>query len=326
METAQKPLNSGFGFDTTAEEVARGIDLSGKTVVVTGGQGGIGLETTRVLTEAGAKVVVGARNPEKALETLATLQNTSVFQLDLADPASIDRFAEHFLATNEKLDTLINNAGIMATPLMRDGRGYEMQFATNHLGHFQLTLRLWQALEKAGNSRVITLSSFGHRFGGVSLDDPNFLRHPYEKWAAYGQSKSANSLFSVELDRRGQASGIRAFAVHPGRILSTDLMRFMGEEEKQAAQRTAINSTEPNMVPLKTIPQGAATTVWCAVSPQLADKGGVYCADCDISALVAENNQDSTGVRPWAVDKPTALALWELSVQLVFAPANAAQS
>ncbi|MBN9388829.1 MAG: SDR family NAD(P)-dependent oxidoreductase [Chloroflexi bacterium] len=323
METAQKPINSGFGFETAAAEVASGLDLSGKTVIITGGQGGIGLETTRVLTEAGARVVVGARDPEKALENLAGLKNTSVSQLDLADPASIDRFAQNFLTANSKLDILINNAGIMATPLMRDSRGYEMQFATNHLGHFQLTVRLWQALANAKNSRVVTLTSFGHRFGNVNLEDPNFLNRPYEKWAAYGQSKSANSLFSVELDRRGQASGIRAFAVHPGRILSTDLMRFMSEEDKQGALRTAIGSTAPNTVFEKTIPQGAATTVWCAVSPQLEGKGGVYCADCDISPVIAENNQDAAGVRPWAVDKATAQALWELSEQLVFAPATA---
>lgn len=216
MDTEQKPLKSGFGPQTTAEEIVSGLDLSGKVMVVTGGHSGIGLETTRVLSNAGASVVVGARDVERAQGALSKLKNTIALRLDLVDPNSIDRFSTNFLGSHRTLDVLINNAGIMATPLLRDSRGYEMQFATNHLGHFQLTARLLKTLNNATNTRVVTLSSAGHRFGGVDLDDPNFLTRPYDKWAAYGQSKSANSLFSVELDRRGKESGIRAFCSSSG--------------------------------------------------------------------------------------------------------------
>lgn len=317
METQQKPLRSGFGPETTAEEIMAGLDLGGKTVIVTGGHSGIGLETTRVLANAGATVVVGARDLAKARQNLADLKSVRVLPLDLADPASIDWFADEFLRTNWALDILINNAGIMAIPLKRDSRGYEMQFATNHLGHFQLTLRLWHALKNAGGARVVTLSSFGHRYSQVNLNDPNFTQRPYEKWAAYGQSKSANSLFSVELDRRGKEDGIRAFAVHPGRITTTDLIRHLSEDDLKAAGVIPDDhGVYRSQVSLKTIEQGAATTIWCAVSPQLDGRGGLYCADCDISPLVPDNNTFSHGVRRWAVNKDTARALWDLSEQL----------
>ncbi len=171
---------------------------------MTGGHAGLGLETTRVLSNAGATVVIGSRDPEKAQAVVAKMKNVEVGQLDLASASSVDRFADDFLNSNRGLDLLINNAGIMATPLMRDGRGNEMQFATNHLGHFRLTARLWDALKKSGNARVVALSSYGHSRCGVDFSDPNFNQRPYDKWAAYGQSKSANSLFAVELDKRGQ--------------------------------------------------------------------------------------------------------------------------
>jgi NAD(P)-dependent dehydrogenase (short-subunit alcohol dehydrogenase family) len=174
--TEQKPLLSGFGPRTTAEEALAGRDLRGKIAIVTGGHAGLGLETTRVLANAGATVVIGSRDPKKAQTAVATMKNVEVSQLDLASPSSIDRFAHEFLNSNHGLDLLINNAGIMATPLMRDDRGYEMQFATNHLGHFQLTARLWEALKKSGNARVVALSSFGHSRAGVDLSDPNLTR------------------------------------------------------------------------------------------------------------------------------------------------------
>ena len=225
MDTEQEPLKSGFGPQSTAEEMVAGLDLRGKVMVVTGGHSGIGLETTRVLSNAGVSVIVGARDLQKAQRTLSELKNIVIEHLELADPGSIDRFSKTILSSNHALDALINNAGIMAAPLMRDSRGYEMQFATNHLGHFQLTARLWNALKNTGNSRVVTLSSAGHRFAKVDLADPNFAARPYDKWVAYGQSKSANSLFAVELDRQGKEHGVRAFAVHPGRIVTTDLLR-----------------------------------------------------------------------------------------------------
>ena len=229
--TEQTPLISGFGPNTIAEEALAGRDLRGKVAIVTGGHAGLGLETTRVLSNAGATVVIGSRDPKKAQMAVAKIKNVEVGQLDLASPSSIDRFADEFLNSNHALDLLINNAGIWATPLMRDDRGYEMQFATNHFGHFQLTARLWEALKKSRNARVVALSSCGHSMGEVDFSDPNFNKRLYDKWVAYGQSKSANSLFAVELDKRGQEHGIRAFAVHPGRVL-TDLLRYMTTDEE----------------------------------------------------------------------------------------------
>jgi NAD(P)-dependent dehydrogenase (short-subunit alcohol dehydrogenase family) len=316
MDTKQEPLGSGFGFETSAEEIVAGLDLRGKVIVVSGGHSGIGLETTRVLSNAGASVIVGSRDPQKAQEVLSDMRNVVGLQLDLGDPRSIDRFSEDFLRSNDSLNVLINNAGVMATPLTRDSRGYEMQFATNHLGHFQLTSRLWKALKNAQGSRVVTLSSAGHRFAGVDLDDPNFTARPYDKWVAYGQSKSANSLFSVELDQRGKEHGIRAFAVHPGRILATNLSRHITDEDLKVAGIRKENGVVTSPVGIKTIEQGAATTVWCALSPQLNDKGGVYCANCDVSEIIPDESQLDAGVRQWAIDKPTAGALWELSEQL----------
>jgi NAD(P)-dependent dehydrogenase (short-subunit alcohol dehydrogenase family) len=315
MMTEQKPLISGFGPRTTAEEALTGRDLQGKVAIVTGGHAGLGLETTRVLSNAGATVVIGSRDPQKAHLAVAKMKNVQVGQLDLASPSSIDRFANEFLNSNRALDLLINNAGIMATPLMRDDRGYEMQFATNHLGHFQLTARLWEALKKSGNARVVALSSRGHSRGGVDFSDPNFNRRPYDKWAAYGQSKSANSLFAVELDKRGQEHGIRAFAAHPGGIL-TDLGRYMTEEDFKPFGIYRENGVLKGPEWLKNIEQGAATTVWCAVSPQLNNKGGVYCEDCDIAPMVPADSKLNSGVRPWAVDKAAAEALWILSEKL----------
>jgi NAD(P)-dependent dehydrogenase (short-subunit alcohol dehydrogenase family) len=253
---------------------------------------------------------------QKAQDALSKLKNVAAVHLNLADPSSVDHF-ENFLDSNIALDVLINNTGIMATPLMRDNRGYVMQFAINHLGHFQLTARLWKALKNAQNSRVVTLSSFGHRFAGVDLNDSNFTTRSYDKWIAYGQSKTANSLFSVELDRRGTEYGIRAFAVHPGRIVSTDLLRHMTEEDFGVYRENGvIKVVAAYGIGVKSIEQGAATTVWCAVSPQLNGKGGTYCADCDIAELVPDDSQLSSGVRRWAIDKLMVKALWDLSERL----------
>ena len=313
MPTPQAPLKSGYGARTEASEALGGRDLTGKVAIVTDGYSGLGLETTKALAGAGAIVIVPARTPEKAQKALVGIANVEQAALDLADPASIDAFAGGFLSRTKKLDILINNAAIMASPLMRDARGYEAQFATNHLGHFQLTARLWPALKEAAGARVVALSSIGHRISPVSLDDPSFERGEYNKWVAYGRAKTANSLFAIGLDQRGAAHGVRAFAVHPGGIM-TDLQRFMPEEEKRAmGWIDEHGNVDPRF---KTPSQGAATSVWCATNAQLDGKGGVYCEDCDIAVAVAPDAKEFTGVRPWAVDAQQADALWTLSARM----------
>lgn len=317
MTKAQHPLHSGFGAQTTAHEALAGRDLHGKTAIVTGGHGGIGLETTRVLSNAGATVIVGSRDIRKAQDALSGMNNVEVLRLDLADPASIDRFAAEFLTSNRALDILINNAGVANPPEPRDARGFDTQFATNHLGHFQLTARLWEALKKSGNARVITLSSISHMLGPIDLDDLNFTRRPYDKDVSYGASKTACSLFAVELDKRGQAHGIRAFAVNPGAIL-TGLTRHMSDEELAAwGVRRDENGAFIAPPGFKTPEQGAATSVWCAVSPLLEGKGGVYCENGDIAEIVPADSKLFTGVRPWAIDPSAAESLWNLSEALL---------
>jgi len=305
--TPQEPLQSGFGKDTTAAEALGGRELSGKIVIVTGGYSGLGLATTRVLAEAGATVIVPARTPEKAKAALAGIPRVELEALDLTDPASIDAFAQRFLNSNRQLDILVNSAGIMAAPLSRDARGYESHFATNHLGHFQLTARLWPALKLAGNARVVTVTSRAHRMGGINLEDPNFEQREYNKYIAYAESKSANALFSVALDKLGQPHGVRAFSAHPG-IIVTELWRHLSDDEVSAFSAYS-----------KTIEQGAATSVWCATSPQLDGKGGVYCEDADISLTIPANAQDALdtqGVVSWASDPELAERLWLLSEEL----------
>jgi len=310
MKTQQAPIDSKFGFNSTADEVAEGLDLTGKIFVITGGHSGIGLETTRVLSNHGAKVIVGARDLEKAHRSLLKFANVECFPLDLSVPSSVDSFVQKVLSNNSKIDVLINNAGVMATPETRDSRGYEIQFATNHLGHFQLTKRLLSTLEKNGGARVVTLTSAGHRFSDIHFEDIHFENRPYDKWQAYGQSKTANSLFAVELDRRAQQFGVRSFAVHPGRIAETSLMRHMEKAEFIAAV-----SASPAM--MKTVQQGAATTVWAATSAQLNEKGGVYCADCNIAALVDDISKYPAGVLKYAIDEAHAKKLWEISEQMI---------
>lgn len=236
--TPQHKIGSGFGRDSTAAEVVAGIDLHGKTAIVTGGYSGLGLETVRALASAGAAVVVPARRPEHAREVLAQAGvpsgtgagEVSVAALDLADQSSVKEFAAGFLASDflggsGSLDILINNAAIMASPERRVGPGWESQFATNHLGHFALTNLLWPALAAGSGARVVSLSSTGHKLSPIRFEDINF-ETGYDKWRAYGQAKTANSLFAVQLDALGRDSGVRAFAVHPGGIM-TELQRHL---------------------------------------------------------------------------------------------------
>lgn len=315
--TPQHPLPSGFGRTTTAREAAGGADLSGKLAVVTGGYAGIGLETTRVLVESGATVVVPARDVDKARRALQGIPRTEVHALDLADPDTIDAFADAFAATGRAVDLLIANAGVMATPLAHDARGYERQFATNHLGHFQLTARLWPSVRRSGRARVVVLSSRGHHRADIDFDDPNWHRRDYDKWTAYGQSKTANALFALGLDIQGQAHGVRAFSVHPGSIL-TELQRHASIQDLQAAGLRDAQGNIPEKIAAryKTPEQGAATTVWCAVNAQLDGHGGVYCEDCDIAAPIQVDEKGLTGVKPWVCDPERAQRLWQLSEEL----------
>jgi NAD(P)-dependent dehydrogenase (short-subunit alcohol dehydrogenase family) len=307
--TSQAPLGSGFGAHTTAREVLGDRRLDGRIAIVTGGYAGVGLVTTRVLAEAGATVIVAGRDLDKARRALGDLA-VETAQLDLADPRSVDRFVADFLAFRRPLHLLVNNAGIMAVPLARDGRGFESQLATNHLGHFQLTHGLWPALVRAGGARVIALSSRGHARSAFDFEDPNFERRAYDKWIAYGQSKTANALFAMTLDARGQAAGVRAFAVHPGAIVETDLGRSLSPEEAAAVVASA-----SKLGGFKSVEAGAATTIWCAVSPQLDGMGGVYCEDADIAVAVPADTKTPLGVRPWARDPEAAERLWRLSEQ-----------
>jgi NAD(P)-dependent dehydrogenase (short-subunit alcohol dehydrogenase family) len=307
MTTKQAPIHSGYGAQTRAREVIGNARLDGSTAVVTGGYAGVGLETTRALSAAGATVIVPARTPEKARAALSGMERVELEHLDLSDPTSIDAFAARFSASGRPVHILVNNAGIMATPLVRDDRGFESQLATNHLGHFQLTALLWPALRRAHGARVVSLSSRGHARAGVDLDDPNFERRPYDKWIAYGQSKTANALFALALDARGEAYRVRAFSVHPGAIM-TELVRSLSDEELRAAvARSGAVST------FKDAEQGAATSVWCATSVELEGMGGVYCEDCDIAEAVPADSSEPRGVRPWAMDRDLAERLWTKS-------------
>ena len=302
MPSPQAPTRSDFNASSTAADVIRGHDLRGRTAIVTGGSAGIGLETTRALSSAGARVIVPARDVEKARTAVGTL--ATVEAMELTDPSSVAAFADRFLNSGAALDLLINNAGIMAAPLARVARNVESQFATNHVGHFELTMRLWPALRKAQAPRIISLSSVGHRRAPVDFDDWNFERKPYDRWIGYGQSKTANALFAIAANARG----VKAFSVHPGGIL-TGLGTFMTPEETESLLARARNM-------MKTVEQGAATTVWCAVSRQLDALGGLYCENCNVAEPVPANSQETRGVRPWAMDPALAERLWALSEKI----------
>ncbi|MEV4605047.1 SDR family NAD(P)-dependent oxidoreductase [Amycolatopsis sp. NPDC049253] len=328
MPSPQQPIGSAFDAASTAADVVRGIDLSGKVAIVTGGHSGIGLETTRALCSAGATVVVPVRSPERARTALDGIDGVEIDRLDLADPASVDRFAEGFVASGRPVHMLINNAGIQGVPLSRDARGCEAHFATNHLGHFQLTTRLWPALRRAGGARVVNVSAWINRIAPLVFDDIHFERRDYDGLQAYGQSKTANCLFSVALDEHGAGEGIRAFALHPGLIVGTNLSPWMTQEQLRSMGLIDEHSA-PVIDPesdRKTPQQGASTTVWCATSPQLDDMGGVYCENNEVSPLVSPSPEDAAlmtgrtqtppGVVQHSIDPHAAARLWELSEQL----------
>lgn len=306
-----------FDASSTTDQVIEGISLEGKLAVVTGASSGLGIETCRALAAAGATVLMVARDEEK-LEAAAAqlLQAQPDAQLltqlmDLADLNSVRNAATEILLYHSEIQLLINNAGVMACPLQRTAQGFEMQFGTNHLGHFLFTGLLSEALLDGAPGRVINLSSAGHKFGKFNFEDPSYQHRPYEKWQAYGESKTANILFTVGLDLRTRERGVRAFAVHPGAIM-TNLGRHLQEADLVTLQE---KSPSGDKLTFKTVEQGAATTVWAASSPQLSGRGGIYLEDCQIAATAVAGK--NTGVEPYAVNAAAADKLWLLSEELV---------
>lgn len=313
----QKAAGSGFDAKSTAKEVIKGIDLTGKTAIVTGGNTGIGLETVKTLAASGAAVIVPARDVEKAKRNLKGIANVQIEKMDLMNPESIDLFAENFLLSGKPLHLLINNAGIMWVPLRRDNRGYESQLATNYLALFQLTARLWPALKKADGARVVNVSSGGHQFSDFNFEDPNFLHREYETLQGYGQSKTAVNLFSLELDTRAKAHNVRSYSLCPGAVGETELAR---EAPIDLFHKLGYSDAAGNILPevaasLKTIPQGAATTVWAATSELLNTIGGVYCDNADIASLNADKAIIG-GIKPYSLDEKNAKRLWNLSEEM----------
>ncbi|WP_321782251.1 SDR family NAD(P)-dependent oxidoreductase [Burkholderia pyrrocinia] len=311
MTSRQQPLHSGFGAASTASDVLADLDLRGKTAIVTGGHSGLGLETTRALAQAGANVVVGARNPDAAREATHGMAGVESAALDLGDLASVAAFAARFVDARRDVHIVINSAGIMACPETRVGNGREAQMAVNHLGHYALVNRLWPVLAHGHGARVVAVSSLGHRLSPIRWDDIQFASG-YDKWLAYGQSKTANALFAVQLDMLGARFGVRAYSLHPGKI-PTPLQRHLTREEMMA-QGWVDEHGVPIDPTFKTPAQGAATQVWAATSPRLAGIGGVYCEDCDVAAVTRGNEE--AGVRPHAIDPEDAERLWRWSAAL----------
>lgn len=313
---------TGFGHDTTAAEVIDGIDLTGKLALVTGGTSGIGVETARALASVGAEVVITARDMTKGEGVAADIRSStgndavSVGELELGSLEDIRTFAAAFLADHDTLHILVNNAGVMASPPMKTQDGFELQFGTNHVGHFLLTKLLLPALLRGAPSRIVSLSSRGHHFSPVVFDDIHFESRAYDKWLSYGQSKTANILFAVELDRRYGDEGVHAYAVHPGGI-RTELGRHLTDADLEILRDRA------NAIVWKTVPQGAATSVYAATAPELESRGGLYLEDCHVSDI--DDTQDAMdGVKSYALDTEAAKRLWAVSEQMVGKAAAAA--
>ncbi|MEM7100045.1 MAG: oxidoreductase [Pseudomonadota bacterium] len=311
----QGRTHSGFPAKSEPEDILQGVDLGGKTAVVTGGYSGIGLETTRALANRGVSVFVPARDRRKAEENLADVEGQiTIGTMDLADLSSISGFAQDVREATASLDLLINNAGIMACPETRVGQDWEAQFATNHFGHFVLTRDLLPLLLSADSARVVSLSSSAHKRSDVNWDDIHFKTQPYEKWTAYGQSKTANALFARGLDLRYASDGVQSFSVHPGGIL-TPLQRHLEISEMAAMGWTDDegNLTEQAAALFKTPAQGCTTTLWAATSPALNGKGGVYCEDCDVADLQGDGIPPFLGVAEWATLDESADRLWDIT-------------
>ncbi|MEO0338774.1 MAG: oxidoreductase [Bacteroidota bacterium] len=317
----QAPVNAPFPAKSTGQEVLADIDLQGKTAIVTGGYSGIGLETTKALAAKGVKVIIPVRSQAKAKENLAGIEGEiQTAYMDLSDLSSVRTFAKQMVTELDQLDLLINNAGIMANPETRVGPGWESQFGINHMGHFTLTKSLMPLLEKTPGTRVICLSSTAHKMSSILWDDIHYQNTNYNKWQAYGQSKSANALFANALSRRLKPTGGLAFAVHPGGIF-TPLQRHLPQEEMVALGWIEADGSPTALAKegFKTPEQGCSTTLWAATSALLQDKPGVYCEDCNIAAVT---NPDSPmaryfGADPHICDDEAAERLWEISEQML---------
>jgi NAD(P)-dependent dehydrogenase (short-subunit alcohol dehydrogenase family) len=314
-----------FGATSTTDEVLSGVNLRGKRILVTGVSAGLGIETARALAAHGADVVGAARDLKKAEAATAQVRRDAAaaggsFELVALDLASLKRVrecADELLAKGQFFDVVIANAGVMATPFGHTADGFETQFGTNHLGHFVLVNRIAPLLRKG--SRLINLSSAGHRYSDVDLQDPNFERTPYEPFVAYGRSKTANILFAAAFDKRHRGRGVRAAAVHPGAI-QTELARYMEPERlqnlvEQINQRLAAAGRGPFR--WKTIAEGAATSVWAGVVASAQEIGGQYCENCRVAQLVPDDVNFSEGVRAYALDPANAEALWKKSEEMV---------
>lgn len=320
-DAIQHPVDTGFTHTTRAIEVVKGLDLTGKTVVITGGHSGTGREAARALASAGARIIALSRDIERARNNLSDIRNARIEYMDLLKPESIDAVARKVVASGEAVHILINSAAIMGTPQQYDARGYERQFATNVLGHYQLTARLLPALTNANGARIVNLASRGHRAGGVNFDDIHFRKTPYTGMSAYAQTKTAQALMAVVLDKKLKSRNIRALAVHPGAVPSTDLFAAgrVGYDSAGMVELARLNagvvrathmteimnafrSPENTGDIYKTVEQGGATTTWAASAAMLENTGGVYLEDCNFAPMVPDGSPAPFGVRPWALD------------------------
>ena len=310
----QKPVDSGFGAKSEPAEVLKDIDLEGKVAMVTGGYSGIGLETTRALKEAGARVIVPARRKDVAKSALSGIvESEDILNLDLANPSSAQSFVNEFVDSGLSLDILINNAAVMACPQMPTKEGWDLQFAVNHIGHFIITKGLLPTMSSSG-SRIVTLSSTGHKLSGIQWEDVHF-EESYDKWKAYGQSKTAASLLAVEISERMKDEGIKTYSVHPGGIF-TPLQRHLEKEEMIALGWLGEDGELSEMAAanFKSPTQGASTSLWCATSPMLEEVSGVYCENCDVAVRQEDGPMARyIGVADWAVDTDEAAKLWDLT-------------
>ncbi|MBU7579525.1 MAG: SDR family NAD(P)-dependent oxidoreductase [Porphyrobacter sp.] len=312
---------SEFDWASTADEVLAGIDLSGRTVFITGANSGLGQETARAMAARGGHVIMAGRDQAKLDESVAAIvaqhpkAQLDTLTVDLTSLESIRAATSRARQRFSKIDLLINNAGVMATPFLHTADGFEMQFGTNHLGHFALTGELFPLIEKGHLKRIVNLSSRGHHFAPVNFDDPHFQHRPYDPWQSYGHSKTANVLFSVGLEQRFAVLGIHAYAVHPGGI-QTNLGRHMTPEMVEALMARVTSSDQGFQ--WKTIPQGAATSCWAATAPELDGGsgigGGVYCEDCHVAGV--DDTSATGGVRSYAVNTSYADRLWAMSEEL----------